>query len=468
MKNRHLLIAAALLLSTGLGAKKISGTVSCEGAPLEGVIITDGVNFTTTNEEGVYKIAPAKGSEYVYIVTPSGYIAPWESGAPEFYKRIDGKDYDFSLEKFGTGAEDYTLITIADPQTQSPKHFNRFLNGPLPDLSATCQSYSAQGTTIGLVLGDISWDSGRDIFPEYRKAITQTGIPFYPAMGNHDYEKALKGDKATSDMYRSFFGPENYAFCIGGDWFLVLDSIIYDTEKKYEESYSEAQLEWVKSLLEYIPEDAGIWVAQHAPYYRWFKEEHIIGNGEKMLALFGSRKVNFVSGHTHINNNFQISETAFEHNVAAICGTWWMSPHCNDGTPGGYKVFEKRDGSLQWYYKSNGYDKDFQVEIFPLGSSAMHPHSIVANVWDYDDSWTVRWSEDGVDKGSMIRTIEYSPLYKAELDAAYPEGKTVPAYKRPRPNNHYFFATPSEGAKSVTIEVESRFGQHWKYDISLQ
>lgn len=29
------------------------------------------------------------------------------------------------------------------------------------------------------------------------------------------------------------------------------------------------------------------------------------------------------------------------YNVAAICGTWWDTYHCTDGTPRGYKVFTK-------------------------------------------------------------------------------------------------------------------------------
>lgn len=469
MKRSVLLINLLLLLaSAGLSARNVSGSVRCGSERLSGVIVTDGKNFTTSDKKGKFSFSIEDDAEFVYVVTPRGYAPAFESGVPLFYLPADGgaDKFEFSLVKT-SDSDDYTIIAIADPQTQTMKHFEKFCGKPLADLVSQAAVSGEKGLTVGIVLGDICWDS-MDILPLFKEQIKKTGIPFYPVIGNHDHTRELKGDRNASSVYRSLYGPENYAFFIGNDVVIVLDNVIYDTQKKYVEGYTEEELEWVKNLLAYIPESAGIYVAQHCPLFRWFKNNSYTERGEDMLALFEGRDVTFLTGHTHINNNFVFSEHAREFNIAALCGSWWVTDHCNDGTPSGYKVFEKKDGKLDWYYKSLGHDRYFQAEVFLPGSFIGHPNSVVANVWDYDPSWSVEWYQDGVYKGSMQQATELSPLYIGEICPLYDWNiDKVPVYKLPRPNNHYFVAQPGQYAENVTVLIRDGFGREWKYDLAM-
>lgn len=466
--KRILILITILALSIGqVSAKKVSGSVKSGKEAIEGVIVTDGTSFTKTNKQGKFKLKIKDDAEHVYIVTPSGYVADYSSGLPAFFQRTEGvKKFRFNLQKT-QNSNDYSIVAIGDPQTKHDKHFELMAGEPMADLVATTTELSKKMPTVGLALGDICWDA-LYILDKFKEEIKRTGIPFYPVIGNHDHDKDAQGDKATSAIYREKMGPENYAFFIGKDVVIVLDNIIYDTQKKYKEGYSTEVLSWVRGLMRLLPKDSKIYVAQHSPLYRWFKKPHRILNADKLLGIFAGRHVTFISGHTHINNYFEYDKNITEHNVAGFCGAWWSTYHNNDGTPRGYKVFTMSSNKLKWYYKSVGEDKDYQMQVYLPGQTMRHPNSIVANIWDWDPEWKVEWYEDGKPMGYMDQVFTLSPIYIREINARYTDnGKEIPRYKRPRMNNHYFAATPSQYAKNVTIMVKSRFGKQWVYSVDM-
>ncbi len=461
--KRILLISLSILLTcTFAEARKVSGTVKSGEQKLSGVIVTDGKSFTKTNKFGKFKFDIKDDAEFVYIVTPSGYVADWSAGVPAFYQEAAGKDkFAFDLKKTEQSA-DYSIVAIADPQFRNEKHFGQFAGKPMEDL---CQTISSlEGNVVGLALGDICWDN-LPLHANYKSEIVRTGIPFYPVVGNHDHDLSAKGDLEATAAYRKAMGPENYAFFVGNDVVIVVDNIIYDTDKKYDEGYANHVQAWVKALENLLPEDADLYIAQHSSIKFYWDNSKILGTSD-MLSIVRGRKVTFLSGHNHMNNFFEYEENITEHNIAGFCGSWWDATHCTDGTPQGYKVFTKEDGRLSWYYKSVGHPKDFQMEVYKPGQAPQHPNSVVVNVWDWDPAWKVEWLEDGKPMGSLKPVPEYSPVYIREINAAF-EGKTVPNYKKPMLNYHYFAATPSQYAKNVTIAVESRFGEKWVHNVDM-
>ena len=471
---KKILIALSVLLAVSLpaDARKVRGTVRGEGEALPGVIVTDGVHFTTTDAQGAYKLNVAKDSRFVYVVTPSGYTADFSSGTVEFYQRLTkDKVYDFTLQRVAPVA-DYTLFSISDPQMK-PQHVQQFLAEPIEDIVAQAKTYSAKNPTVIVALGDIGWNI-LEIFPAYKEAMARTGVPCYAIIGNHDHNQDRSG-KAACEGYENAFGPVNYAFFLGNDLVIGLDNLIFkgndsgDPTKsgKYAEGYSEETLAFVRNLLSYIPSDTHLFIAQHSPLYRWFNEEKPdIVNGQEMLDLLEGRQVDFLSGHTHIQNNLIYSDDIIEHNAASICGAWWSTKICNDGTPRGYEFFNNNNGVLSWYWHNIDYPDDYQVEFIDPGQSPRHPNSLVANVWDYDPSWSVSWTQDGVEMGELSESRDVSPTYIREIQSVYPE--KISNYKRPRTNLHYFAATPSQYAHKVGIKVVNPAGQTWKYEFDMR
>lgn len=465
-----------MILGWSAQAKTVKGIVTSEGKGIASVVVTDGDSFTQTKKNGSFKLEISDSAEFVYIITPAGYVADWSEGSPKFYRNAQEADFfTFDLIKTGSPDEAYNIIAVGDPQPRSDANFEEFIGRPLDDLCRT--TAELEGITVGIVLGDICYD----VLPlqkRWKEEIVRTKIPFYPSIGNHDHDQAFKNDLESPHAYKSNFGPENYAFFIGKDVMIVLDNIIYHSRSSYEEGYTEEIIEWVGKLMEYIPEDAEIFVAQHSPATgRWPrkltdfipKTYEMVTNYDKLIDLLDDHKVTFLSGHNHINGILEYAPGVTEHNVAAICGTWWETYRCTDGTPRGYKVFRKEDGELSWYYKSIDKEKDFQYEIFLPGTTKGNPDCVVVNIWDCDSQWKVEWSEDGKAMGKMEQVLDYSPIHTEELNARYAGAKRGPSsHKLSSIGIHFYAAKPSEGAKEMTVTITSRFGKTWTETIKLQ
>ena len=460
MKKIIVSILAFAALAIGAEGRKVTGSVTCGETGLAGVTVTDGKNFTQTRQNGKFAFEIEDDAEHVFIVTPAGYVADWSSGVPAFYIKADGVGkFNFQLQRT-QGGQDYNIIAVSDPQTYSDEHFALFSGKPLEDLAKTAASLS--GATVGLALGDISWDR-IEILDMYKKEIVRAGVPFYPVVGNHDNEAYVQGDKEASATYRSKMGPENYAFYLGKDIVIVLDNIIYDTNFKMTAGYTSETMAWVKELMKTVPAEAEIYVAHHTTLGRGQRR---IQNASTLLETLRGRKVTVLSGHTHVNGINNIEKNVTEHNVGAICGAWWDTKHCTDGTPRGYKVFTKHAGKLSWYYKPVDYSKKHIAEVYNIGEGKLHPNSVVVNVWDWDDAWKVEWYQDGVHMGSMDKVAEISPVFAQEIEAAY-AGQEIPGWKSARPSGHNFAAVPSRYAKNVTVSVETRFGQKWTQTVDV-
>ena len=62
--------------------------VDTDGAPMEGVVVSDGYTVTQTDAEGRYEITAPHCAAFVWVSAPEGYMAPLkESGIPDFSGR---------------------------------------------------------------------------------------------------------------------------------------------------------------------------------------------------------------------------------------------------------------------------------------------------------------------------------------------------------------------------------------------
>jgi hypothetical protein len=282
---------------------------------LSEVIVTDGTNFAKTSKNGKFKLKLDKEAKFVYLITPSGYVADWSSGVPQFYQRADKEGcFEFDLIKTGQDYSKYHLIAVGDPQPREECNCDEFDGKPLEDICRTVESLD--GPVVGVVLGDLCFD----IFPlmkRWKKSIVRTGIPIYTTPGNHDHNRKFNDDDMASGLYNEAFGPADYAFFIGDDVVIVLDNIIYHSRSGYELGYTDRLIDWVRGLMKYVPTDADIYVAQHSS----LNGRHYAGmitNHDALLDIFKGHEVTFISGHNHTNAVFEYAPGVMEHNVAAI------------------------------------------------------------------------------------------------------------------------------------------------------
>ena len=85
----------------------IKGVVTSEDKGVEGVVVSDGYEVTTTNAEGIYYLPSTKKNKYVFISVPGNYEVSNKDNLPIFFQRLSGGS---SVEQ-----KDFSLITSRRP-----------------------------------------------------------------------------------------------------------------------------------------------------------------------------------------------------------------------------------------------------------------------------------------------------------------------------------------------------------------
>ncbi len=431
----------------------IKGTVSSGGKGLADVVVSDGFSVVKTAANGEYKFQKAGNAEHVFVSIPSGYALPHEKHIARHYKELSSTDnLDFHLEALGVGDDQHQFMIWADPQIKNANDVQKLMTQSVPDVQNYIKSLPANTLIHGICVGDLVWDN-LPLFTSYNAAVDQCGLPFFQVIGNHDMDYRIGGDETSDNTFRKTYGPAYYSFNRGQVHYVVLDDVWYlGNEREYKGFISEDQLKWLARDLAFVPKEKLVVLCAHIPV-------HAVENKQALYDLLKDYNVHIMTGHTHYNNNV-ISGNIYEHVHGTVCGAWWTGPICGDGTPPGYAVYEVDGTSLSWYYKSVGQHKNHQIRAM-MEKAANNERQLVANVWNWDPTWTVEYQVDGVSKGALPRFNDYDPLavalYKGDQ---LPKSRT---FVEPKKTDHLFKAVIPPGANEVKILATDRFGN--KYEM---
>lgn len=468
--KRSLLLLSACVLWFGSVARPVKGTVKCGAEPLAGVLVTDGYGFAATDEKGDFAFEANDDALFIQLVTPRGYLAPPEGGIPRFYRPFCAKTcrYDFQLNRWPESTGCYELLAIADPQPKTDTHFERLCTEIIPPLQAeTAAKAAAETPQAALILGDIVWDSPQ-LMGKVKEQLASLSVPIYPVIGNHDHDLTKSTDREATANYRNHFGPTYYAFDLGRTHYIVLDNIIYYGKKKYDEQIDSAQLAWAVEYVKRLPRCSRVCIAMHAPLMKSWLDFHVMESATGLLDALAGYDVHFITGHTHLNSNYDVRDGVLEHNVAQICGNLWWDPINWDGTPKGYQVFRESGDEFEWYYQSLGETATKQLRVWKPGQVAACPGKVVAKAWNWDPHWTLVWYEDGRYRGAMQRTTLDDPDYAAHLDSLIAAGRKIAKAQRVRNTNFYFTARPSSEARQIVVVATDRFGHRYTETIPVK
>lgn len=463
----------------------LKGWVHCNRVGMPGVVVTDGTNVTVTDEKGIYGMKRNTAASHVYISSPSGYTVCVKNSVPQFYaeinQRTDIVHKDFELVRLETDDTKHTFIAIGDPQLYRDFELS-YLKEAVNDLNSWV-TQSRKGECVHyIVLGDLVFDK-----PEYHESskeiFSMLNAPVYNVIGNHDHvfdksEPAMKSNDLKADtVYKRHYGPTYYSYNRGKVHYVVLDDVEYwgGSGPKYVDAVSDEQIAWLQKDLMYVDKDKAIVLCLHAPTKRR-TETRSFGNREQLYALLrGYADVQILSGHTHWNSVVTDDGSGMtEHIVAAMCGNWWQPELiCSEGTPIGYKIFDVDGTSFKWKYKCVGQPEQYQMRVYPLGEriNILRPKNVVLNVWDWDPSWKVEYSEDnGQNYRSMFRSLNMYDItaynaFGAKGDNTFPVGRT---WIQASESDHMFYCRPSIPYNQLKIRVTSRFGDMFSTTVNIQ
>jgi len=456
------------------------GKVMCNQQGIAGVVVTDGNNFTQTDDTGFFSLPYNSLSTHIYISSPSGYTVSVENSVPKFWIRLkdisDKKNINFNLVKMSVSDEKHYFIAVGDPQVRNSQEISE-LTPIINDISQLITSLGTSPVHL-MVTGDVVFN--KPLMHDQSKACFNTlNQPVYYAIGNHDHVSnstespgVLLDSKADSVFIRHY-GPTHYSFNRGEAHYIVLDNIYFEggADAAYTVNFTQDQLKWLQKDLSYISKDKVLILMFHAPSKSRYSSTY--GNSADLHAMLnGYKDVHIICGHTHYNSMMVDNTGITEHIVGAACGGFWEGPICLDGTKLGYKVFEIDGTNIRWIYRAyDDTESQFSVFVPAVRDDILRPdEELLVNVWDWDPTWTVKCSQDnGVSYSDMIRITEktYDPEafnYFGSEGAGKVSGRT---WIDSSLTDHIFYCVPAAGVTTVIIKVTNHFGEEYTKDIIL-
>lgn len=436
----------------------VKGFVKSDGEPVQGVVVTNGYDFATTNIFGIYYLPENDKAEMVYITAPAGYDPVTTDGIPGFFRAIDRTAATFQADFELTATGDDTrhcFIAIGDPQMRDDHDYNLYETVALPDIKATIGGIRSNGIPCSaLVLGDICFDSW-ETYPRYKTSLNGITTPFYHIPGNHDKRKVAEVNNPAAD-YKAMFGPLYYSFNKGKIHYLMLDNINVTSAGAYDTNISASALAWIDKDLAMVPEGTTVIVCVHQPITI---SKATADTNKDLLMTLSKYRTLILSAHKHFAQNLgkyalSAAPTAdIEERIhTALCGAYWFGDVAKDGTPLGYYVYEADGADISWKFKALGDDQYGQITIHtpvPFGSRL----KVDANIYDYDSNWSVTWKLDGVDKGRMYNYESLDP-HANELYANHEK-----SWCRPALTKHLFYGYLTTGYNEIEVNATDRFGR---------
>ena len=503
----------------------VYGVVSTADGPVPGVVVSDGVEVTVTNELGIYQLQSDKEWGYVFISVPAGYEVPAEGVLPQFYKMMKGdastaERVDFSLTAVD-GQDDYKVLVLGDMhlanRTGDLKQFMEFTS----DLNAY-RALHQQEKMYAIALGDMTWDlywySNSYALPEYLNTINSQvkGLQIFHTIGNHDYDYKAMNDRDAESRFMDYIAPTYYSFNLGKVHYVVLDDIDcsnYDgtTSRDYEKRVSAGQLSWLAKDLSHVDKSVPLVVVMHAQVFYpsqtdGFKVDHDAVNTTQLLNVLDGYKVHFITGHTHMNYNVTPDDAVtggrevYEHNTGAICGSWWWSGYLTpgvhlspDGTPGGYAIWSVNGTDMEGMYKATGWTEDYQFRSYdlnnvhfsladvpqmPAGVPASvkkeymkyvdaypenQDNEVLINIWNWNPRWTLKVTDENGNTLTPEEVWAYDPLHVAAMSVKRFNSSTLTSTPSfiTEKFPHFFKVKAADADVDLTITVCDEFGHQW-------
>ena len=473
--KRYILLILSVALSLNLFAAEkrvLKGTVLCGEVGVANVVVTDGENFTTTDDKGRYKLESDDDNELVYITVPAGYTVESKNSVPMFWHKVKGgHDYDFTLIKKEQDDTHHGFVVIADPQIWHKKEFPALQEG-MKDINESVKRYKIP--FHGICCGDIV-SHDHSFYEQYNAIAAESGLTFFSTLGNHDMTLYGRTHETSTRLWEETFGPTYYSFNVGKVHYVVLNDNFYIGRDYFYIGYlDEKQMAWLEKDLSYVEKGSTVVVALHIPTTcsksdrEQFKYDNIAGvmtNAKALHQMLEPYNAHILSGHTHTTYNQIISDKLYEHVIPALSGAWWQGPLCTDGTPRGYGIFEVNGDKVEWYYKSTGHPAEYQMVLYTGKDYSKFRGDLVANIWACDDNWVVEASFDGAEPVKMKRFSSLDPIAKK----MYSSNKGMDhSYVYPTEGDHFYRVDIPKKAMSATVTATDSFGRKYSQTISLQ
>lgn len=345
-----------------------------------GARVSNGVEVVRVGADGAYRL-PARDDMAVFVIQPTGWRTPTnEDWVPQFaYQhkpagspkrlRFGGLPatgplpaaINFPLIRAGDQSR-FSCAVLGDTQTYSNAEIGFLRDSAVDDILDRGPGAVDCIVAVGDVMGD---DLG--LIPRMADVLGTVGAPQWWVHGNHDFDFDADHDRDSADSWRRLWGPNYYAFEIGGVLFIALDNVVYPCgaddarrpgreecvtgdRKRYNGRLTDDQLAFVRNLLALTDPQTRVVVATHIPLVSFVDQTspiHQTDNVADLYALLAGREALSIAGHTHAVENLApgdrfegwtaavgVQALPFRHIIAgAASGSWWAGDFDHFGVP---------------------------------------------------------------------------------------------------------------------------------------
>ncbi|WP_158275649.1 calcineurin-like phosphoesterase family protein [Marinilabilia rubra] len=407
-----------------------NGKLDSNEVGVEGVGVSSLSGIVETDSRGGFKLEICK-NDIVFVIKPSGYHFHLnEYNIPKYFEQIYPQGSPKSLNYAGirpTLPKDTLLFPLIPSDTQSGFRVNMVADPQMPRKrevwffrETIIPSLLTANSEVTIFLGDIA-DNNLDVFPHFMGSLKALENPVYAVFGNHDVNYRSPDNSLKAETFRSWFGPDYYAFNYGNTHFVALNTVDYfgwNDEYKKKGSYfggiDSTQLQWLEQDLALVDENFRIVLLTHIPLHPdYFKKQDL----KKIFSLLEDRReVTIVSGHLHQNKSWAYGPELYWNGKSQLrsviagsaSGSWWSGPYASDSIPQATCVDGSPQGFYQYAFRDDGFNYRFvpaqKKEDYQLRISSPHrivkynpekPHRVVVNVFSGDERCSVKFSIDG-------------------------------------------------------------------------
>lgn len=470
----------------------IKGTAYLDGKPAFRIVISDGYEFTVTDEEGKYNLVSEKANGYVFAQTPANAVARVDRAIPQFFVHVSHdtgavETADFRFDSCDNSKHRVIVVTdlhlsdnMMDADWSCTEYFMPDLNATIDRTDVPCYIFTAGDQTT-----ESRWAYG-DLY-DWREYISGWKCPIYHCMGNHDNNpKYVAADFESESTYKQVIGPNWYSLDIGGVHYVVLDDIVYDnspatSSRGYYVRVARHQLDYLKKDLAKVDPSTPVVVFSHSPFFLTRGVEQVTPRFESYEDIYdlvncldGFHEVHFLAGHTHVNHNMVVRPGFMEHNIAASSGSTWLCEYHTgtrthlgrDGVIGGYQIWDASGRELSWVHKSLGRPVEqgqFHVVDLNLVPEVWREttveNAVLINVYNWDEAWEVNVSEEGKTL-KAVQVYRDDPVYML----AFPE--KISSQTTPAATDHLFMVQASSPTSTLEIEITDRFGNIYRKEMT--
>jgi predicted phosphodiesterase len=218
---------------------------------------------------------------------------------------------------------------------------------------------SRKDLDLVIVMGDIVNDDVSLLDPSI-ESLDSLGVPWFSVPGNHDrdfYKDAGDGSPRDLSSWRRKIGYVDTTFVRKGIRFVLMNNVRTVGKNDYEGGFSEAQKQWLDSLVGISSREKQFVLAVHIPLSECRGRDSVMN-----ILSPVSAKATVFCGHTHTVRRRSLDSGMEEIICGAVCGSWWRGVKGEDGLP--YALM--RCGSPRGYFVADFRRKGFRLDYKPV------------------------------------------------------------------------------------------------------